>query len=185
MHAWSGSLVASLLAAAAAANAPPGPRGELVELQVAGVVPLDPESGSLLVLRQKGTSTVLPIFVGRSEGLALEQRLKRGPPRRPGTVELLERAITALGGRVTRVALDGEQSALLRARVTLEQGARRLELDARPSDSVGLAVATGAPIFATRQVLAEAGITPADLARLRAGQAPSSTDSGAGSKLSF
>jgi uncharacterized protein len=185
MHAWSGSLLASLLAGAAATNAPPGPRSDLVELQVAGVIPLDSESGSLLVLRQKGASTVLPIFVGRSEGASLEQRLKRGPPRRPGTVELLERAIAALGGRVARVALDGEQAALLRGRVTIEQGARRLELDARPSDSVGLAVAAGAPIFATRQVLAEAGLTHEDLARLRAGRAPSSTDGSAGSRISF
>jgi bifunctional DNase/RNase len=186
MHAWSGSLLASLLAGAASVStAPPAARGDLIELEVAAVLPLDPEAGTLLVLRQKGAETMLPIFIGRNEGAALDQRLRRGPPRRPGAAELLERTIAALGGRVAHVAIEGEQAAVLRARVTLVQGERRFEIDARPSDSVTLAVGAGAPIFATRQVLSEVGLTRDDLARVHGDRAPPKQGASEGPKLSF
>jgi len=166
MHAWSGSLLASLLAGAASlGGAPPGSGGDLVEVEVAGVLPLEMDSGSLLVLREKVTGTVLPIFVGRTEGAALGRRLRRGAPDRPGAAELLDHAIAALGGRVARVAVEGGQAALLHARVTLQQGARRLELEARPSDAIALAVASGAPVYATRRVISEVGLTREELAR--------------------
>lgn len=185
MHGWSGSLLASLLAAAALSPAPPGAADEQVELEVAGVLPLEEESGSLLVLRDKGVGTFLPIFVGRTEGAALGARLRRGVPSpRPGTADLLERAIAALGGRVARVAIEGEQAPLLRGRVLVAQGERRVELEARPSDAVALAVAARAPIFATRRVLSEAGLSRDDLARLRRGRARPA-DGAAGQKLSF
>lgn len=187
MHGWPGSLFTCLLfgAASLVPAAPRADRPELVRLEVVGVLPLESDSGSLLVLRDGERGTLLPIFVGRSEGAALEQRLRRGPSRRPGPADLLEHTISALGGRVAGVAIEGEQAALFRARVTLQQGERRLELEARPSDSVALAVAARAPIFATRQVLAEAGLTRQDLARLHRGQAPLADDGGAGPKLSF
>jgi bifunctional DNase/RNase len=147
---------------------PPVPAGaELVELEVLGVVPLDAEPASVLVLRQKGGPIFLPILVGRSEGAAIQLRLKRAVPRHPQSADLLERAIAALGGRVTRVAIEAEQAALFRARVTLQQGERRLELEGRPSDSVALAVASHAPIFVSRQVLKDAGLAQEDLGRLR------------------
>lgn len=185
MHGWPGSLFASLLVGAASLS-PAAPRAghpELVRLEVVGVLPLDGDSGSLLVLREEERGTLLPIFVGRSEGAAIDQRLRRGPSRRPGPADLLEHAISALGGRVAAIAIEGEQAALFRARVTLLQGERRIELEARPSDSIALAVVARAPIFATRQVLAEAGLTREDLARGHRGLAPA--DDSAGPKLSF
>ncbi|GEJ57311.1 bifunctional nuclease family protein [Anaeromyxobacter diazotrophicus] len=186
MQAWSGTLLASLLAGATSLGAaPPGGRAELVEVEVAGVLPLEAESGSLLVLRAKPSGTMLPIFVGQTEGAALDRRLRRGPPGRPGSADLLEHAIAALGGRVARVAIEGEQAALFRGRVVLQQGDRRLELEARPSDSIALAVAARAPIFASRQVLAEAGLTREDLARQRRRDPPSAAEAGAGPKLAF
>jgi hypothetical protein len=52
--------------------------------------------------------------------------------------------------------------------VRLAQGARRVELRARPSESVALAVAAGVPIVTTRRLLDEAGLTPEDLERAHA-----------------
>lgn len=138
-----------------------------VEVEVMGVVPLEAEGASLLVLKEKSGRTLLPIFVGRSEGVAIDLRMKHAPSSRPLAADLLEKTIGALGGRVLRVEIRSVQAALFRARVTLQQGDRRLEVEARPSDSVALAVTARAPIFATRQVMEEAGLTRQDLGRLR------------------
>jgi bifunctional DNase/RNase len=156
---------AALFVGGATRAAPPQ---DLVEMEVLGVVAMESEVGSVLVLRQKGEQAVLPIFVGRNEGAAIELRLKGATETRLHASDLLANAIAALGGKVTRVEIQGVHSAIFHARVMLEQGGKRLELEGRPSDSVALALAQNAPIFATRTVMAEAGLTPSDLDRVRA-----------------
>jgi hypothetical protein len=140
---------------------------EVVELEVLGVVPLESEAASILVLRQKGAQVVLPIHVGREEGAIIDLRLRRAPSSRSHAIDLLAGAIVALGGKVTRVEIQSVHAALFRARVLLQQGDRRLELEGRPSDSVALALAEHAPIFAARKVMAEVGLGPSDLDRMR------------------
>jgi len=163
-----GFLAVPLLLASAAlvAAAPRPPAQEGVEMEVLGVVPLESDSASLLVLRQKGAATVLPIFVGRGEAAAIQRRLAGDAASRPGAADLMERAIGALGGRVVRVEIEGMHAAVFRARVTLEQAQRRVVVDARPSDSVALAMSARAPIFASPEVIAEAGLTKEDLGRM-------------------
>jgi bifunctional DNase/RNase len=145
---------------------PTAARQEPVEMEVLGVVPLESEMASLLVLQEKGAATVLPIFVGRSEGTAIRQRLNQAAPARPAAADLLHKTIESLGGKVLRVEIRGAHAALFRAVVSLQQADRRIEVEARPSDSVALAMSTHAPIFATREVMAEAGLTKQDLERM-------------------
>jgi bifunctional DNase/RNase len=163
---WSGSRMLGLIPALGlAAAVAGGPVPEFVEMEVLGVLPLESETASLLVLREKGAGTMLPIFVGKSEGAAIDLRLKRAPAARPQGADLLARTIDALGGTVTRVEIDSAQAPLFTARVTLQQGERQVQMEARPSDSVGLAIAARAPIFAARALVAESGVTHEDLAR--------------------
>jgi len=143
------------------------PQDDVVELEVLGVVPLESEAASILVLRQKGAQVVLPIYVGREEGADIDLRLRRAPSTRSHAIDLLAGAIGTLGGKVTRVEIQSVHAALFRARVLLQQGDRRLELEGRPSDSVALALAEHAPIFAARTVMTEAGLVPSDLDRMR------------------
>jgi bifunctional DNase/RNase len=164
-----GFLLVPLLVASAAlvAASPRPPQKAGVELEVLGVVALESESGSLLVLRQKGGATVLPIVVGRGEAAAIQRRLDGSPASRPGAADLVERAIGVLGGRVVRVEIEGmHAAAVFRARVTLEQAEKRVVVEARPSDSVALALSARAPIFASREVMAEAGLSKEDLGRM-------------------
>ncbi len=143
-----------------------GATGDLIEMEVLGVVPLDSETTSILVLRQKGEHTLLPIFVGRLEGAAIERRMKHGPAEHGHASELLRHSIEALGGRVARVIIEGAGGRPFHARVALDQGRSHHDLEARPSDSVSLALASRAPIFATRQVMTESGLTEQELAKV-------------------
>ncbi len=154
---------AFLIGAATHAAAPQ----DVVELEVLGVVPLESEAASILVLRQKDAQVVLPIYVGREEGADIDLRLRRAPSTRSHAIDLLAGAIVTLGGKVTRVEIQSVHAALFRARVLVQQGDRRLELEGRPSDSVALALAEHAPIFAARRVMTEAGLVPSDLDRMR------------------
>ncbi len=163
MHVAGLSAVLSVALAAVAVATAHDPQS--IEMEVLGVVPLENDAASLLVLRQKGEQTVLPIFVGHAEGVLIDQRLKHeGPPRGTASADLLEDTIEKLGGRVTRVEIDGA-SAAFSARVSLVQGGRQLDVEARPSDSIALALTARVPIFATRKVVATAGLTRQELSR--------------------
>jgi bifunctional DNase/RNase len=163
---WLLCLIPALGLAAAVAG---GSVSDFVEMEVLGVLRLESDSASLLVLREKGADTMLPIFVGKSEGAAIDLRLKQPPANRPQGSDLLAKTIDALGGTVTRVEIESVQAPLFTARVTLQQGDKRVQMEARPSDSVGLALASRAPIFAARALMAQAGFSHEDLARTQAG----------------
>jgi bifunctional DNase/RNase len=151
---------AALAGVVALTAAPPGAPGDAegsrVELELAGVLSVPEGSGSILVLRVKGARTLLPLVVPGAE--------------RPGRADsqaaaLLGQAIEALGGKVSEVEIDRAEETRAGARVRIAQGSRRLELRARPSESVALALAAGVPIVTTQRLLDEAGLTPEDLER--------------------
>jgi bifunctional DNase/RNase len=152
----------------------------MVEVEVAGVLPLSGDGGSVVVLREKGRETLLPLLVGATEGSVIDQRLKGKPSDQPGTHDLLSRALDALHGAVQRVDITAVQDATFRAVLHLAQEGRDVPLDARPSDAIALALSAKAPIFAAREVVDAAGLTKDDQARLRRGER---TDRASGAAL--
>jgi hypothetical protein len=148
----------SLALVATAVGTPARDAQASVELELAGVLPLPDGNGGILVLREKGSETILPLIVPDGRGSA--------PAVAGGG--LLGRTIHALGGRVAQVEIDRTDDTSAGARVRLAQGAKQVELEAVPSESVALAVAEGVPIVTTRRLLEEEGLSPEDLARAHA-----------------
>jgi uncharacterized protein len=145
----------SLAILAAATRVPAhDPRGR-VELELVGVLPVPEGQASILVLREKGKDTLLPLFV--PDG-------RRFSPGASGG-SLLDRAIGALGGRLAEVEIERTEETSGGAKVRLTQAGKPLELQALPSESIALAVSAGVPIVAPRRLLDEEGLTPDDLAR--------------------
>lgn len=72
------------------------------------------------------------------------------------THDLLNTVVERLGGRLARVVIDDLWNGIFYARMIFEQGGGELEIDARPSDAVALAVRCGAPIFVSDDILATA-----------------------------
>ncbi|MCC6332830.1 MAG: bifunctional nuclease family protein [Myxococcales bacterium] len=147
------------LALALTLTAPPADAGvTFVPVRVLDVIELE-DGGWAVLLAEKGTDTVLPIFIGGTEGLAIRLRLDHQVTPRPLTHDLLEDAIEALGGTVVRVEIDDLKADTFLGRVVLKQRAGKLvTLDARPSDSIALALGTGAPIHVASSVLERAGL---------------------------
>jgi len=157
-----GLLAAALALAgglAVAAGTPQRPPARVVELEVAAVLPLPEGSAGLLVLREKGTRTLLPLVVPDRSAFAAGAR--------PGDAGLVGRALDALGAQVREVELEAVEETIAGARVRLAQGARRLEIPARPSESVALALAAGARIVASRRLLDAEGLAEEDFEAAR------------------
>lgn len=155
------AFAASSMALFVSAAQPPARGDALVELEVAAVLPLPDGPAGLLVLRDKASGTFLPLLVPDGEELELA-----APSRAPEG--LLGRTIEALGAKVRAVEIDEAEETSSASRVRLAQGARQIEIPARPSESIALAVAAGVPILATRRLLTESGLTPAELAETKA-----------------
>ncbi|WP_242345457.1 bifunctional nuclease family protein [Anaeromyxobacter terrae] len=152
--------VALALLTSAAPNKP-APAGR-VELEVAATLPMPEGPAALVVLRDRASGTVLPLLVPDGEALGAGARLGRAPE------SLLARALDALGARVRAVEIDAAEETSTGARVRLDQAGREVEVPARPSESIALALASGVPIFTNRQLLAKSGLTPDELRKAHA-----------------
>ncbi|MBN2247159.1 MAG: bifunctional nuclease family protein [Coriobacteriia bacterium] len=133
----------------------------MIQVRIAGLS-LDPvsEQPVLLLVRADDPSEnprlALPIWIGHAEASAILLGLQGIEAPRPMTHDLLHDAIEALGHTVARVEITQLDSGTFYASVILHGDDRDLVLDARPSDSVALAVRAGCPIFVAEDVFAEA-----------------------------
>ena len=134
---------------------------QLIPMSIKGLM-LDPVSNSpIVVLKDDDEKFFLPIWVGIFEANAIALQLESVTTPRPMTHDLLRNMITELDGRVTRVVINDLRDSTFFAQIRVMTGGRTLELDARPSDAIALALRTEAPIFVEQAVLDQAQtITP-------------------------
>ena len=136
-------------------NAPENP-GEWVEMRLRGLI-LDPQNEApVLILREEGGSTFLPIWIGVFEAQAIALALEQVQLPRPMTHDLLGSAIVALGGVLRRIEIHSLQGGTYLARLVLNTASGVIEVDARPSDAIALALRAPAPIWTARSVLTDA-----------------------------
>jgi bifunctional DNase/RNase len=134
---------------------------QLVPMSIKGLM-LDPVSNSpIVVLKDEEEKFFLPIWVGIFEANAIALQLENVTTPRPMTHDLLRNMISELDARVIRVVINDLRDSTFFAQIKLTTGGRTLELDARPSDAIALALRTEAPIFVAQEVLDQAQtITP-------------------------
>ena len=134
---------------------------DLVPMSIKGLM-LDPVSNSpIVVLKDEEEKFFLPIWVGIFEANAIALQLENVATPRPMTHDLLKNMIGELDGRVTRVVINDLRDSTFFAQIRILTGDKTLEVDARPSDAIALALRTEAPIFVAQSVLDQAQtITP-------------------------
>lgn len=126
---------------------------EVIEAQVRAVLPLD---GSFAVFLGNSEKTFV-IYVDESVGTAISMFMRGVSKDRPLTHDLLGSVLLAFGAKVERIIINHVEGSVFHARMILsaanELHQRKLiELDARPSDSIAMAVQQGAPLFVARKV---------------------------------
>ena len=139
---------------------------ELVAMSIKGLM-LDPVSNSpIVVLKDDDEKFFLPIWVGIFEANAIALQLENITTPRPMTHDLLRNMIAELNARVLRIVINDLRDSTFFAQIRLAVGNgvdRTLEVDARPSDAIALALRTEAPIYVAQSVLEQAQtISPED-----------------------
>ncbi len=107
----------------------------------------------VLTLEETVGQRLVPIWIGVNEGNAIGLKLQNEPLPRPMTHDLMGNLPNALGVKVEKIAITDLRDGTYFAVITLTSGSKRLEIDARPSDALALAVRTESPIFVGEKVL--------------------------------
>ena len=115
----------------------------------------------LIVLREVGQERYLPIYIGFYEAEAISLELRGKVPQRPLTHDLLYNCIRELGGRLEYVLITEIKNKTFHALLHIVQNEREMDIDARSSDSIALAVRAQVPIYADEAVMEEASVWPA------------------------
>jgi bifunctional DNase/RNase len=125
--------------------------GTFVRVSVSGMA-RDPRDNPVVLLKSDEGEDVLPIWIGHAEAMAIELHLKGSHFERPLTHDLLKTMVENLGASVVKVAITDLREGTFFAKIHLQRGDDVLVIDARPSDSVALALKSNAPIFVSRDV---------------------------------
>lgn len=120
-----------------------------------------PSSGGAyaLILTEAEGNQRLPIIIGSFEAQAIALELENIKPPRPMTHDLLKNFVLSFDTEVKQVYINDLAEGTFYAQIIYEKENQLIELDARPSDAIALAVRFNAPIYVNEEVLNEAGIS--------------------------
>ncbi len=124
-----------------------------IEVRIRGLM-MDPATNMpIVVLKDVGSETVMPIWVGIFEANAIAIEIEKVAPPRPMTHDLARNLIQHLNGQLERVVISELRDDTFFAVLWLRQGEEAMTIDARPSDAIALALRADCPIYVAEQVL--------------------------------
>jgi len=131
----------------------PGTNG-LIQMEVSKIRIDERRGEQVVVLKERGGNRLLPIIIGISEVTAIKMKISGIQPPRPLTHDLLQSTIAQLGATLQRVIITKLEFNTFFAKLVLatKDGGMQ-EVDARPSDSIAVALRADAPIFVAEEVL--------------------------------
>lgn len=132
-----------------------GPDG-YAEMEAAGVLVFD--GSHTLGLVDPDRTVFVPISIGGTEALSISLRLEEESFERPLTHDLLDAVLAEFGGDVDRVQIDEIRRGTFHASVFLREDGETVELDARSSDAVAIAIGHDASIYVHESVIEASGV---------------------------
>ena len=132
----------------------------LIEVAVDSIRVHMPTGQHVVILKEKGAERYLPIWIGVYEANAIALKITGITPDRPITHDLMASALGQLDIGLSRIVVTSLANDVFYARLHLRQNGRDLDVDARPSDAIALAVRMECPIFVADDVLEKAGVLP-------------------------
>jgi bifunctional DNase/RNase len=125
----------------------------VVEARVNGLVLEHKTQQNIVILREVDGDRILPIWIGPGEAQAIRRILSEEPFPRPLTHDLLHLVVEGLKARISRVVIADLRENTFYASVFVERESEVLSIDARPSDSIAVALRASAPIFVNEKLL--------------------------------
>ena len=124
-----------------------------VEMKIRGLM-MDPVSNMpIVLLKDVGSDTVLPIWVGVYEANAIVLEIEKVNTPRPMTHDLIKNVLTGLAVMVHKVVVTELKEDTFYAVIWLEREGQVVSIDSRPSDALALALRVDCPIFVEDEVL--------------------------------
>ncbi|MBN1757557.1 MAG: bifunctional nuclease family protein [Chitinispirillaceae bacterium] len=112
----------------------------------------------VILLRGTDDERTLPISIGQLEAQSIALQLNEIPFPRPLTHDLFKNVLDELGGTVLRTEICALKNETFFARLVLQIGDKTIDIDARPSDAIAMALRFSAPVLVDEEVMEEAGI---------------------------
>lgn len=114
----------------------------------------------VVVLKEVDAERYLPIWIGPFEADAITLQLQGVEVARPLTHDLLKGVIEKMGAKISHITVTELKNDTFFARIVMDVNGDSVEIDARPSDAIALAVRAKAPLFVADEVMENASIKP-------------------------
>ena len=125
----------------------------MVEVELSKIIIDEKRHDQVIVLKEKAGSRILPIVIGMVEASAIKMQLAGVRTPRPMTHDLLKMVVDNLDARIAKIVIDKLEQNTFHAKIIINLDGKEKIVDARPSDSIALAVRTKSPIFVEEDVL--------------------------------
>ena len=126
----------------------------MIRVELAKIIIDEKHQDQVIVLKEKGGDRQVPVVIGFMEASSIKIKISGVDVPRPMTHDLLLNVVGALGGSLERVLIDKLVNNTFHAKLEIKTKEGEIKLiDARPSDSIALAVRFKAPIFVTDDIL--------------------------------
>ncbi|MGB9521785.1 MAG: bifunctional nuclease family protein [Anaerolineales bacterium] len=114
----------------------------------------------IVILREVGAERYLPIWIGVYEAEAITLSLQEVEVARPLTHDLLKNVFNVFNARILRVEVSALKDDTFYGNIVTEVNGNVINIDARPSDALNLAVRAHVPILVAKSVMDVAGVIP-------------------------
>jgi len=109
----------------------------------------------VVVLQERGGTRLLPIWIGQPEAESIVRHMHSVKNARPLTHDLVRNLILGMGAQLRRVQITRVEKSTYYAELHIQRGDTLVHIDARPSDSIAIALRLAAPIYAADDLLVE------------------------------
>ena len=126
-----------------------------VQMELARIIISEINDHQVIYLKEVEGERSFPILIGIFEATSIDLRVKGFRAPRPLTHDLLCQAVTDLGGKFAQVYISDLQDHTYFAKLRILQGEEQIEIDARPSDAIAIAVTHDPPlpIYVSEEVI--------------------------------
>jgi len=129
-----------------------------IEVRIRGLM-MDPATNMpIVVLKDVGSDTVMPIWVGIFEANAIAIEIEKVAPPRPMTHDLARNFMRHMNAQLEKIVINELRDDTFFAVLWLRQDDELITLDARPSDAIAIGLRFNVPIYTYESILSEAGI---------------------------
>ncbi len=124
----------------------------MVEVQVSGLAIDEKTKSPVVILQEVDGKRILPIWIGQNEANAIALEMTGQKFQRPLTHDLLVTIIKGMRGSVLKVVVSELRENTFYATILIQVDSEMLAVDARPSDSIAIALRAKSPIFVSEKL---------------------------------